>query len=284
MKSAASDCQMGTRLAFAPPPALASMVRYFHVERDSGGPIAVPASPWATVSFFVRGGNGAAGTSITDPPLLCGALTAPFPSVWRAGTSFVSAQFEARYLRPLFGVDAAAMTNQPANLRDVAPGLATAQLEDRLQESDDPAAWVAALGEWLLDLRRKRCADTEPFLVPRHLLSLSTPDLADQFGLSVRQLERRYLAAYGMPVRDSRRMDRYIDAMVALLRAPVRHGELTRIAVDAGYHDQSHMVRDFSQFAGMGPGALIGSLAKETSTLRLLRYPTQSQFLVLRAR
>lgn len=283
--STCAATQTGTRLAIAPPAALARVVRYFHVERDSAGPVIVPASPWATISFFIRGGNGAAcERTAPDGPLLCGPLSAPFPGQWREGTSFVAAQLEPRYLQLLFGVDAATLTNKPANLADVAPRLHTAELQHTLQAAADPATWVGALGDWLLRLFITRGAGAEPFAVPRHLLNLSTRDLADQFGLGVRQLERRYLAAYGMPVRESRRMDRYVDAMAALLRGPVPHGGLTRIAVDAGYHDQSHMVRDFAHYTGMGPGALAGALAREVPALRLLRYPAQAQGLVLRGR
>lgn len=279
---AAAPLHAGTRLAFAAPAALSRIVRYFHVERDSTGPVVVPASPWATVSFFIHGGNGVA-SAAADGPLLCGPLTAPFAGCWRAGTSFVSAQIEPRYLRQLFGVDAAAMTDQPANLLEVAPRLHTAGLQDQLQGSNDPACWVAALADWLLRILSS-CCGPEPFTVPRHLLALPTPDLADQFGLGVRQLERRYLAAYGVTVRESRRMDRYVDAMAALLRAPLSHGSLTRIAVDAGYHDQSHMVRDFAHYTGMGPGLLAGALAGQLPHLRLLRYPAQARELVLRGR
>ncbi|HEY0062215.1 MAG TPA: helix-turn-helix domain-containing protein [Telluria sp.] len=283
--STAAATSTGTRMAFAPPAALARMVRYFHVECDSAGAIVVPASPWATVSFFIRGGSGGAGTlDGTDGPLLCGPLGKPFPGQWRAGTCFVAAQLEPRYLYLLFGVDAATMTDNPRNLIDVAPRLNIAQLEDTLQAGADPAAWVAALGDWLLRLLMVDARGGEPFAVPRPLLGLSTRDLADQFGLSVRQLERRYLAAYGMPVRASRRMDRYVDAMAALLRGPLGHGGLTRIAVDAGYHDQSHMMRDFAHYTGMGPTALAGSVASEVPQLRLFRYPPQAHGLVLRGR
>lgn len=285
MSTRAVPIQSGGRLAFAPAPGLATVVRYFHVERDSSGPIVVPASPWATISFFIRGGNGDnRPSSSPDGPLLCGPLSKPYPGVWREGTSFVAAQLEPRYMQLLFGVDAAAMTNSPANLADVAPNLATTELQDTLQASNDPDVWVGALGDWLLRLFLRCAPGGEPFVVPRHLLELSTRDLADQFGLGVRQLERRYLAAYGMPVRESRRMDRYVDAMASLLRGGVRHGGLTRIAVDAGYHDQSHMVRDFAHYTGMGPGALAGAIASDVPQLRLLRYPEQAHGLVLRGR
>lgn len=285
MSTSAAAISTGTRLAFAPPAALARMVRYFHVECDSAGAVLVPASPWATLSFFIRGGNGGtSATATTDGPLLCGPLSKPFPGIWRDGTSFVSAQLEPRYLHLLFGVDAATLIDNPVKLADVAPRLHTAQLQDTLQASTDPATWTRAFGEWLLHLFMTRTAGGEPFAVPRHLLGLSTQDLADQFGLGVRQLERRYLAAYGMPVRESRRMDRYVDAMAVLLRAPVPHGGLTRIAVDSGYHDQSHMMRDFAHYTGMGPAGLAGSVASGAPQLRLYRYPAGAHSLVLRGR
>jgi AraC-like DNA-binding protein len=114
------------------------------------------------------------------------------------------------------------------------------------------------------------------------MLALSSEDIAGRFGISVRQLERRVMASYGQSMRDGRRMMRYIRALSRMVAAPLRHGGLTRVAVDCGYHDQAHMVRDFVQYTGMAPKALLAAAADASGAMRLLRYDDASRVVVTR--
>jgi AraC-like DNA-binding protein len=77
-------------------------------------------------------------------------------------------------------------------------------------------------------------------------------------------------------------MMRYTRALSHMIAAPLRHGGLTRLAVDCGYHDQAHMVRDFVQYTGMAPKALMAATADASGALRLLRYDEASRPLVTR--
>ncbi|HEY0588791.1 MAG TPA: helix-turn-helix domain-containing protein [Pseudoduganella sp.] len=279
------------RLAIAPPPRLAGVVRYFHVELYSPGAVLVPASPCPMLTFFIRGGTrfvDAEGRErLHADPFVTGPMTQHTPAVWEPGTTFISAVIEAGQFGRLFDIPLGELRDTVVPLADAAPEWrGAAALEERLRGSGDSAGWIALLCEWLqqrLAAREERLARGQtPFMMPPALLALPTDEIATRFGISVRQLERRVMASYGQSIRDGRRMMRYIRALSLMIAAPLRHGGLTRLAVDCGYHDQAHMVRDFVQYTGMAPKALMQAASDASGALRLLRYDDASRAIVTR--
>jgi len=279
------------RLAISPPPRLAGVVRYFHVELHSPGAVLVPASPCPMLTFFIRGGTrfvDAGGSErVHADPFVTGPMSQHTPAVWESGTTFISAVIEAGQFGRLFDVPLGELRDAVVPLADAAPEWrGAAALEDQLRGSGDSAGWVALLSESLLQrlaAREERLARGQtPFMLPPALLALPTDEIATRFGISVRQLERRVMASYGQSIRDGRRMMRYIRALSHMIAAPLRHGGLTRLAVDCGYHDQAHMVRDFVQYTGMAPKALMEAAADASGALRLLRYDDASRAIVTR--
>ncbi len=279
------------RLAIAPPPRLAAVVRYFHIEFSSPGAVLVPATPCPMVTFFIRGGSRFADADgrerVHSAPFVSGPLTQHFPAVWEAGTTFISAVIDVGQFGRLFDPPPGALRDSVVALADAAPDWpGAAQLEDRLRAGGDSAHWVALFSDWLLQrmaAREARLARGQAlFTLPPMLLALPTDQIAGRYGISVRQLERRVLASYGQSIRDSRRMLRYVRALSRMLAAPLRHGGFTRLAVDCGYHDQAHMVHDFVQYTGMAPKALMAAAADASGALRLLRYDEASRPLVIR--
>jgi AraC-like DNA-binding protein len=76
--------------------------------------------------------------------------------------------------------------------------------------------------------------------------------LARDVGLSERTLERRFAARVGYAPVEFRRLARF--RRVLLLRAGgVR--DWAQLALECGYADQPHLVRDFRAFAGVAPEA-----------------------------
>jgi len=262
------------RLVLLPPARLAGVVRYFHVERASAGAVMVPSTPCPMLTFFISGGSLAGGT-LYDRPFVCGPLTAPFPALWQPGTTFISAIIEPGRFSLLFDPDVAELTNAVLPLDEL--GLPTTQLEDQLRASDDPQQSVQSLSAWLLHLLASREGRTTSFVLPSELMILPTGDIATRCGLSVRQLERRFLASYGQSIRESRKMSRYVYALASLMSQAPRHGQLTRVAMDAGYHDQAHMIRDFIHYTGHAPRNLLQAAAADTKgELRLLHYEDEA--------
>ena len=75
--------------------------------------------------------------------------------------------------------------------------------------------------------------------------------LADDLGLSERQLRRRCHAAAGYGPKTLQRVLRFRRFLAAA------HGDLARAALDAGYADQSHLTRECTRLAGRPPAALL---------------------------
>jgi len=279
------------RLAIAPPPGLAGVVRYFHVECFSPGAVLVPATPCPMLTFFIRGGSrfaDADGRERThSEPFVTGPLTSHFPAVWELGTTFISAVIDAGAFGRLFDVPPGKLRDAVVPLTDAAPDWpGIPALEERLRGGMDSAGWVAQMSDWLLCRLDQREAalrrGAQPFSLPPLMLALPAEEIATRFGISVRQLERKVMASYGQSMRDSRRMMRYVRALSRMISTPLRHGGLTRLAVDCGYHDQAHMVRDFVQYTGLAPKALMEAAADAKGSLRLLRYDEASRPIVTR--
>lgn len=80
---------------------------------------------------------------------------------------------------------------------------------------------------------------------------LTVPEIANHAGLSERQFRRVALGLLGISPKQLTRVARFRRA----LREGRLHQERTwaDIAADCDYYDQSHLIRDFSAFAGVAP-------------------------------
>jgi AraC-like DNA-binding protein len=91
------------------------------------------------------------------------------------------------------------------------------------------------------------------------------PSLANDFGLSERQLRRRVEDAVGYSPRTLVRILRFQRFLHAARAAgPGRH--LAALAADLGYADQAHLTRETKELSGLPPAALLGWEARRLST------------------
>lgn len=82
-------------------------------------------------------------------------------------------------------------------------------------------------------------------------------------GLGLRQLERRFARTVGVSPKTFARVvrfERVVDACHSRV-APA----WARLASEVGYADQSHLVREFTAFAGVSPGAFRREIASEAA-------------------
>jgi transcriptional regulator GlxA family with amidase domain len=82
--------------------------------------------------------------------------------------------------------------------------------------------------------------------------------LADDFGLSERQLHRRCTAAFGY---GPKVLDRVLRLQSALsLLGGVPGINLAQVAADAGYADQAHLTREVGALTGLTPATVRSEL------------------------
>lgn len=85
--------------------------------------------------------------------------------------------------------------------------------------------------------------------------------LAHELGLSQRQLQRRFLREVGLGPKLLARILRFQQVFRAVEGA---HNNWADIAVNCGYFDQAHLIRDFHQFAGQTPAVLFDDFSRFT--------------------
>jgi AraC-like DNA-binding protein len=82
---------------------------------------------------------------------------------------------------------------------------------------------------------------------------VSVDQLAQDAGISARQLERRFLNEVGLGPKLLSRIIRFQQVFRAVERC---EREWALVAVECGYYDQAHLIRDFNQFTHQTPALL----------------------------
>ena len=85
---------------------------------------------------------------------------------------------------------------------------------------------------------------------------VSVDQLAKDAGISSRQLERRFLREVGVGPKLLGRIIRFQQVFRAVEQ---RNAAWADIALECGYYDQPHLIRDFNQFAHQTPTVLFSS-------------------------
>jgi len=234
----------------APPPtALRDLVACTWVnEVAPGGPTRV--LPDGCVDVVWRAGAADEGTM-----LVAGPDTTAQHVLVDEPARFVGIRFRPGAAAAALGLPVDALRDDRTLLADVWGAAAARRLAERMASADRPEHVLAAA---VAD----RLAATEP---PPALARTAVPGpevaaalrartgpggvraVADDLGVSERQLHRRCLAHFGYGPKTVQRVLRFQDA-VALARL---HRPLARVAAETGYADQAHLARDVKALAGV---------------------------------
>jgi AraC-like DNA-binding protein len=90
------------------------------------------------------------------------------------------------------------------------------------------------------------------------------PSLAGTAGLSVRQFERRFIVQVGLRPKLFAKIARFQAALEG--KARFTRKTWTDVAHQCGYHDQMHMIHDFSQLTGGTPSEALTQMEADPST------------------
>ena len=198
----------------------------------------------------------------TDGLVIAGPDTHAHVFVRRPGALVTGLRFAPGFAPRVIGAPAHAFVNERVPLDAVWRGSLVRRVEDALAASDDPGA---ALEELALDTSEPgaphdRLVDR---IVDRVRAAVPVARIANEVGLSSRQLHRRCRDAFGYGPKTLARVLRMNDAL-EMARAGVSFADT---AARAGYADQSHLAREVRQLAGVSLGQLVGdSSAANRST------------------
>jgi AraC-like DNA-binding protein len=195
------------------------------------------------------------------------------------GASMLVIQFRPGAAQAIIGHDASALTGSVHSLSDVMDSAASS-LRDRILAAPTTAGKFAAAESWLCE----HIANAPPLHpAARHLAERlmhggqRVRDLAEQTGLSDRQVRSIFSGAIGISPKQFARIHRFKSLLGALAGAgiddPALEGrallppDWARLAAETGYSDQSHMSHEFMAFAGMTPGAYAAAYRGQSNYL-----------------
>jgi AraC-like DNA-binding protein len=255
---------------FPPNKSLAPWVKCFWLLEDSpvpDGPMdaVVPdGCPEIIVHYGDRFSEDAAGRRVVQSDVIAaGQMTRPLMLRPTGRVGMVAARFRADGLFPILGVPMHELVDQRVPLEAICGDVST--LQARIAEAGSDRERVRQLATFLERklLERKlaeRCALDAVVEHNVHAILASggqiSPDqLAQRAGLTARQLERRFQVSVGVSPKFLCRIVRFRAIFDRLQsRAP-----WPNIALDCGFFDQSHLIRDFKQFAGQSPTAFLAA-------------------------
>lgn len=184
--------------------------------------------------------------------LLAGQLTRPLVVRPNGVTDVVGIRFRTSAAAAFLHLPLAEVTNRVVALADTEPRLARALFE-AVARHDDPTARILAIAQ-VSDAVGTTMPDPLVAALVDSMVMNRSPwvrPAADRSGVSARTLERRVLRATELAPTPLRAVLRFRDAFRALASTPT--GRWGRVAVETGYFDQSHLVREFRRFSGVSP-------------------------------
>ena len=153
-------------------------------------------------------------------------------------------------------------------------GPAARDLRERLQAAGSPQHALQVLHECLLQ-RLQDGAPPDPLAAfaigafRRDPARARVEPVQRASGCTPAQFIRRFEQAVGLTPKRYARVLRFGALLPSLVRCGPR--DWAQIAAGAGYFDQSHLIREFQQMAGMAPGAYAPVQADQPTHVALAR-------------
>jgi AraC-like DNA-binding protein len=239
----------------APPPDLSASVECFWTGRQDGIAAVSRVMPDGCADILLTRHAGKLRLEAVGPMTRYADFTQP------PGQVLVGVRFRPGAWRPLFNIPAERLTDRIVPLEDLW-GKRARPLREHLSDARTLDQFARILSP----------QPPEPLPVLRAIAwmehrrgCVSMDHLARLCGMSPRQLRRSFIEQTGMGPKFLARVLRFRHAAA---RAPYANGDFAGLAVECGYYDQAHLIRDFREFAGKTPaGYAAGRFIQSAASL-----------------
>lgn len=204
-----------------------------------------------------RVGNGKYTSLLAPPAFLTGQATQSYQLELTGRIGMVGIVFRPAGLNTLFGLPMYEFTDERVSLTDVLGRLAQTLFE-QLADAGSPAERVRLLDQFV---NRQLLKNSRPFdrtdyaanLIVEQKGVVNISSLMDELYVCRRQFERQFLQKVGVSPKYYARIRRvgYLCAQLANQRWQV--ADWYDLIYRYGYYDQSHFIREFTQFTGKRP-------------------------------
>lgn len=206
-------------------------------------------------------GNGKHESVRAPSAFLTGQATQSYVLNLSGRIGMVGIVFRPSGLSSLFGLPMYEFTDERVNLTDVL-GKSLQSLHEQIQEADSPGSRVRLVDQFLSrQLLKKgvvvdRTDYTANLIVERKGV-VNVSELMDELYVCRRQFERQFLQKVGVSPKYYARIRRigYLCAQLAGQRWQL--SDWHDLIYQCGYYDQSHFIREFTQFTGKRPSLYV---------------------------
>ncbi len=163
--------------------------------------------------------------------------------------------FHPYALAALFSVPASDLTNKTVDL-DEFLGVQGVELEERIMHTSSEMERLKIVSLFLenrvdsIDSRNSQLIGAVRYL-ENQTAPVNLKEFAEDNFLSQRQFERKFKELVGFTPQLFNRISRFERGVNTCLNA---NFSLTEAALESGYFDQSHFIREFREFSGLSPG------------------------------
>lgn len=177
----------------------------------------------------------------------------------------VMLRFKPGWSAPLLGVAASALTDRMVPLEDVW-GRSGGDLCHALLTAQSLPDVLGRLAH-AIDLRTHHTNEPASARLARRAVRLieggetRVESVAERLGVTARHLRRAFTESIGIGPKDFARTVR-LQRAVAMTATTT---DWARIATDAGYYDQAHLITDFRELIGLTPGAFLKRAGGEST-------------------
>lgn len=172
-------------------------------------------------------------------------------------TTLLSILFKSSGVIPFLGISAKDLHNKIVGLDEIL-GIQADYLHNQLLESTSVTQRFQVLETYLRDqldqqFEHHYAVDTALSLFGTRDRSYSIAAVEQKVALSPPRFIQVFRDEIGVTPKMFTRIQRFQNALDLI--ATTTHHNWTDVALQCGYYDQSHMINDFQQFAGMTPAA-----------------------------
>jgi AraC-like DNA-binding protein len=243
---------------FPPPPALGHLVECFWT-LDSDGDHRAPQRvvPDGHPELIVNSGRPFEACDRDEwhrqpRSFLAGQIEGPLLLRPDGPARILGIRFHPHGAAALFGPRMHELTGRFTTVADLSPALSR-----DLHNAVDSGLSIPRVAAALRDAEaRSRTRDRLIEEAVRRFLRAPGSDMAamaGELGIGLRQFERRFRASVGLSPKLFARMRRFLRVFRAMEQPDTTW---VAAAVDCGYYDQAHLIRDFRQFTGQTPAVL----------------------------
>lgn len=180
---------------------------------------------------------------------------------WKGRVDLCIAALQPHILHHFLQDNAGSMTNCFYSFDAIGRAVSFRNFQDRLWEADKAKEAVQVVESYLLQCFLKSSKNLKPTnalpytnWINRHTGMLRVDEVAKKFQITRRRLEQQFSTEVGLTPKEFARIVRFR----AVAKRMYNQADVSwmRLVADFNYTDQSHLIRDFQQFAGVSPTML----------------------------